>query len=253
MLRIFKVSTVVRKTIDLWKKETQYAYYLLLPAAVVSLLVTVLSASDGRHHGSFFFLLLVLECAILFLLMCATASLLFFLHDGKKEKWSDWQKYLRIFPKYVLLNIIFGLMVLVGLIFFVVPGIYLVLRYAWVTMSYLEHPEKNLETLFAEGAKFTEGYRWAILGVLWAILIPAIGLMTLFAMVLGSTSEMTFGVLSEMFSYGVIMPVVLIAPVIAYVLLKDSQHASSGESTEKVSEFGGQKEISSEEEAPALA
>jgi uncharacterized membrane protein len=161
--------------------------------------------------------------------MCATASLLFFVSSNQKEVWENWKKYIKLFPKFFLINILFALMVLIGLILFIVPGIYLAVRYAFVGYIFLEKPETKIEQIFTESARLTEGNRVSIFLLMALSLIAIVVLMGIVGFILGGASEPLFSVIIEITSYLLVAPLVTLVSIAAYDLLKKNEEVAPKE------------------------
>lgn len=165
MNKNLSVSGVLQESWQKFSANLSFVYYLFVPMLVLSLIGALLYSGvvytgtiNNANAASAFpgFLLGVLSgLAGIF----STISLLFFLRSGKKDSWSSWTQYFRLLPKYIGVSILQGLMILAGLILFIIPGIYLAVRYAFVGYRTLEHPTERVKDLFAAEAKATEGNR----------------------------------------------------------------------------------------------
>jgi uncharacterized membrane protein len=210
------VSGVFSQAWTWWKEEYQYVYYLLLPVAVVSVISAVLISTGGFLFGLVGFLGQILY---IFFSMCVTASLLFFVNSNQKEVWEDWKKYVKLFPKFFLVNLLFGIMVLVGLIFLIVPGVYLAIRYAFVGYIFLEKPETKIEQLFTASARLTEGNRVALFLVMFVSLVLAAVGMGIAGAIFGG-AEPLFSIATELVSYLAVTPLIGLVSIAAYDTLK---------------------------------
>lgn len=88
--------------------------------------------------------------------------------------------------RFVAASLLFGLLVGIGMAFFVIPGIYFLCRYFFFNYAMVD---KNLGVLeaFQESSRLTEGARWQILGlsiISWFInMVPLLAFATLLAAV----------------------------------------------------------------------
>lgn len=174
---------------DAWKQfsgNISYIYYLLAPMFVCSLLGILLYPEFLYFNGgSQVNIAKTLPSIILSILgfivgLFSTISLLFFFRSGKKDTWNTWKSYFRLLPKYIWVCILQGLMILAGLILLVIPGIYLAVRYAFVSYRTLENPTKSVTELFKEEAQATEGNRSTILFIGLLLLLIALVLAGIF-------------------------------------------------------------------------
>ncbi len=219
------VSEVLKSAWQVFTDNISFVYYLFVPAFALSL-VGVLLFPDALYFepgqrtemmNSFpsFILSLLSAAAGVF----ATISLLFFLRSEKKDEWSTWSSYFRLLPKYIGVCILQGLMILVGLIFLVIPGIYLAVRYAFVSYRTLEHPTESISNLFAAEAKATEGNRMNIflIGLTMVVMAVVLGaiLGSLFAGAFGARGSALTDFVFEL----VVTPFFTIVSILTYLRL----------------------------------
>lgn len=76
---------------------------------------------------------------------------------GFDQLYRNW----RLFFSWVIANFLFGVMVIIGLIFFIVPGCYLWARYGFFPFFILERNSGPLEAL-NQASEATEGIRWPV-------------------------------------------------------------------------------------------
>lgn len=186
MNQSISVSEVLQ---DSWRKfsgNISYIYYLLTPMFLCSLLGILLYPeflyfNQGNEINIAKTLPSIALTVLGFLVgLFSTISLLFFFRSGKKDSWNNWQNYFRLLPKYIGVSILQGLMILGGLILFVIPGIYLAVRYAFVSYRTLENPTQPVKELFKAEARATEGNRMTILFIGLLLILVALILGALF-------------------------------------------------------------------------
>ncbi len=98
---------------------------------------------------------------LLFSLGLIKISLL--LIDGQPAKVSDlWSQKHKLW-RYCVASVLYGLIVVVGILFFIIPGIYLALKYQFYSYRVVETNEGVLEALRRSGS-FTVGIKWQLLG-----------------------------------------------------------------------------------------
>lgn len=79
--------------------------------------------------------------------------------DGKKPELSDLYSYYRLFPKYLLSSIIFGLIFIVGLILLIVPGIIFATKYQYFSYLIIDKGLGPWEAIKKSG-QITQGHKW---------------------------------------------------------------------------------------------
>ncbi len=164
MNKDLSVSGILKESWQGFTENISYVYYLFIPSLAFSLLAIMVDWQSSA----------ILSLIGVIIAMFSTISLLFFFRSGKKDTYATWKNYFALLPKYIGVSILQCLMIFAGLIFFIIPGIYLALRYAFVGYRTLEHPTESIQDLFAAEAKATEGNRLTILAILVLLILTAI-------------------------------------------------------------------------------
>ena len=129
--------------------------------------------------------------------------------DGVSVDWDQFFSIDRRFVSYLIGLLLYGVMVLVGLLAFVVPGVYLAIRYGFFWYGIIDGNKGVMES-FQESARITDGAKWQL--VLFGM--ACMGVIFLGVLCLG------IGVL-------VAVPVTMLASAHLYrVLLNQSQISS---------------------------
>lgn len=102
------------------------------------------------------------------------------LFDGVKPEWRDLFVWRQETLSYVGASILFGLMVLVGCLFFVVPGIYLAVRYGFYGFLIADKKLGAFDALKMSG-QLTDGVKWLLIG----FGVASLGIILLGAFVFG--------------------------------------------------------------------
>ncbi|HVU75724.1 MAG TPA: glycerophosphoryl diester phosphodiesterase membrane domain-containing protein [Candidatus Paceibacterota bacterium] len=85
-----------------------------------------------------------------------------------------------MFWQYLLASIVVGIMVVVGFILLIVPGIYLALRFLFVQYLIVDR-KMGMSDALKESSRMTEGKKWRLLGfLLLVILLNIVGAILLF-------------------------------------------------------------------------
>ncbi|KKR34244.1 MAG: hypothetical protein UT63_C0004G0031 [Candidatus Gottesmanbacteria bacterium GW2011_GWC2_39_8] len=81
--------------------------------------------------------------------------------DGKKAKWNELFSYSRLFLTYITGNIFYTIILALGYLFFILPGIYLSLKYQFFPY-FLVDKKLSLSEAFKESGRITEGKKWNV-------------------------------------------------------------------------------------------
>ena len=180
----------------------------------------VLGISDQRDNGNtMMFVILFVVALVIFLIPFFIASALvsgavqmgiqkFFLSavrgsDTKYELILSEVKLQKSF-RFLSVSFLYTLLVLFGLIFFIIPGIYFGTKYMFVTYAIVDRDAKIGEA-FSLSGKWTKGAKWKLLGL--GILVILVNLL---------------GVLALIYGLLVTVPVTMIASAYAYDRLSKS-------------------------------
>ena len=223
------VSGIFRSAWASFSEHISYVYYLMAPMFVLSLVTTVFFPEayfvQGDQLGNAVegLVLLVLFVVSMLVSIFPTISLLFFLRSGNKETYTSWKSYFRLLPKYIVVCILQFLMILVGLLLFIIPGIYLAFRYAFVSYRALEYPQEKIPQLFAAEAKATEGNRLTLFLLILCVFVAALAtgmvLTAIFYGLLGSDGQGFVDFLVQL----VVTPFFTVVSIITYLQLNGKQ------------------------------
>lgn len=96
---------------------------------------------------------------------------------GEPYQFSDFFSLFHLFPSYFCAHILNGLAVLVGLVLFIIPGIWIAIKFSFYRFYVLDKGLTGVEAL-KESSKLAEGSKWKIFGfMLAAVLINILGIL----------------------------------------------------------------------------
>ncbi|HOX41234.1 MAG TPA: DUF975 family protein [bacterium] len=101
-------------------------------------------------------------------------------YDGKKLPFGELFKQLRYFWRVLGLTLLLGLVIGIGFILFVIPGIYLALRYQFA-LNFIIDKDLGIFEAMNESAKITKGVK---LSLFW-FMLAVLGVLILGVLVLG--------------------------------------------------------------------
>ena len=133
--------------------------------------------------------------------------------DGKTPEIEDLFRNYRLFLKYFAASIIYGLMVAVGSIFLIVPGIYLALKYMFYGYLIVDKGLGPIDAL-KESGRMTEGAKKDLL-VFWLTLGCSIIVIMIF---LGLFIAIPVGVITAAFSKNLVPIIALVANLISMII-----------------------------------
>lgn len=113
--------------------------------------------------------------------------------------WSDMWVNKGLFLKFIGVSILYQLIVLVGFIFLIIPGIYLALRYQYAQYIIVDDKGISIGKAFKRSAEITKGIKWRILWL--GIVTVGIALLGLLALGVGLLVAIPVAALTHLFVY----------------------------------------------------
>lgn len=117
-----------------------------------------------------------------------------------------------LFFRYLGASILFGLMVAVGLILFIIPGIYLGLKYQFFSYLIVDKELGILDSL-KESSQITQGVKWQLLGFCLAVM--GVNILGALALGVGLLVTVPLTVVAHVFVYRKLSARMMLAPVTA--------------------------------------
>ena len=121
------------------------------------------------------------------------------------------RSYTYIFWKYLFGGILLILIVVAGLVLFIIPGIYLALRFVFVPVILIDK-ETTIKEAFKKSTDLTKGTKWKLLGLI--IILALIQILT-GALFFSHSGELIYGA-----GFVFISPYLLISFIKAYRTLQ---------------------------------
>lgn len=128
--------------------------------------------SFGAHIGIF---------ALSLIISLGAKKITLDLVDGKDAQLGDLFSQSQLFWKFLLATVVYAVVLVVGFILLIIPGIYFSLKYGFFGYILVDHPELSAMESLSESARLTEGIRWQ----LFVFSLALIGINILGAIVFG--------------------------------------------------------------------
>ncbi|MFA9261997.1 MAG: DUF975 family protein [Undibacterium sp.] len=136
------------------------AYLLILFSSGVFSYLSEAQYKDIEPTGSIFALVgLFLRVWLNFNLLVITIRLF----DGEVPKWSDLFVWRRETLSYVGASILYGVIIMLGLIAFVIPGLYFMIKYSFYGFLIADKKVGAFDALKQSG-QLTDGVKWLLIG-----------------------------------------------------------------------------------------
>lgn len=200
----FSKSEVIRFGWDVAKKNLWFFVAILLISNVISWLFSFVSQPLFANNNAFVKIIgiLITIAGWIVSLEIGYATFVIFLKfvDKKKVAIKDLFAYFDagILFRYLLVSLLYGLLVVIGLVLFIIPGIYLGIKYWFAIYIYVDKRTGIIES-FKESAKITKGVKWQLflLGLLQFLIMLAGAL----ALLVGLFVAIPINYLSDFYVY----------------------------------------------------
>lgn len=170
----FSIREMIRFGWETFKKRPWFFAGATLLIAVISAissqLTGLMNASNLDQHSLFPLFAVGFFVGLIVSILIKMGSINFFLkaHDGVenvsvRDLWAPYPLW-----KYLLTGVVFGFIVIIGLILLVVPGVVWALRYMFAQYLVMDKHLDVSEAL-SQSAKMTYGYKWRLLGFGFAL------------------------------------------------------------------------------------
>jgi len=170
----FSPTNIISQAWQLWKNHIVFSWKVL---GVIVLVTIVFSILDPNGDSALISLLSMV--VTLFFELGAFALFLKLIRTGQEGKIEEILGQKDIYLQALIGNVIYYIMMVIGFILLIVPGIYVFVRFMLLPYVFVDQKLGWQEAL-KEASRLSEGYRWNLLGfALLLILINFVGALLL--------------------------------------------------------------------------
>jgi uncharacterized membrane protein len=191
----------IREAIEFGWAIVKEQFWLLIGIIVVSGLFSALPDIVERGLDMHGVSLAFVEAGSLvmgFILDAGMVWVMLRLHDGKSVKLTDVFSQYPVAFRFFVAEVLYVLMILCGLILFVVPGIYLAVRYQFYKY-FLVDKSMDIVASFKRSATITEGHRWQLFVFGFALL--GLNILGILCLLVGILVTIPISMLALVFVY----------------------------------------------------
>lgn len=179
----FSIGKSISEAWQIFKEKWQ----VILGLAIAGFLIQYVPAQivgpyDGSTQSAFYFVMQLVMMVLNFLVAMVWIHAYIKLSRREEITIESIKSILPLAPKYLAGVLLTGLIVVVGLILFIIPGLYFALKYAYVPYLIIDKEMGPLEAMRAS-AKITDGVK----GNLFVLMLALVGIniLGLLALVVG--------------------------------------------------------------------
>lgn len=168
MEKTFSIKEILGVGWDQFKKQWKF----LVPFALATIILVVLMQILFGAESSFVIALIGILVMMLVqaLIKIAWTTITLDIVDGKTAGWADAKTNVHLWWKFVLGNILYGIIVNIGFLLLIIPGIYFATKYQFFTFALIDNKDLGIWDAFKESARVTNGAKWKLFG-LWFVFL----------------------------------------------------------------------------------
>jgi hypothetical protein len=177
----FSIKDALRSGWEAFK--SQWSFYVLAVIATAAVLF-VINALTGISTNIGVIIVVTLASWILQVLI-TLGWITIFLKAAKGEQvgWPNFQDNVQVWWKYILANILYQIIVGIGFLLLIVPGIYFALKYQLFMYALVDKKDIGIWESFQESARLTKGVKWQLFG-LWFVFL-GVAILGFLALIVG--------------------------------------------------------------------
>ncbi len=146
-----------------WNATKAQLGFLIGIAVIYTLVMVVLGWADYKIEGMLGFLAMIIYFLGSFILSLGVTKISLKIVDGQKAEFADLWNSWDVLGQYILVSVLLSLMLLVGFALFVVPGVYVLLRFFYAPVFVLDKKVKAMDA-FKMSSEMTQGIKLNLFG-----------------------------------------------------------------------------------------
>jgi uncharacterized membrane protein len=169
-MKTFSIRASVKRGWELFKGHKKT---LVVSFVAVSILQGIQNSGGGKMHERYDLLMTlagILAFVAVTIVQIGWLKLTLMIEEGKDPKWTEIFAHGDLFFKYILGTLLYIAGFVVGLILFILPGIYFTLTYGFVPMLLID-TDLSIGQAFTKSAEMSKGYKWKLLALNLTLLV----------------------------------------------------------------------------------
>jgi len=164
-----------------WKTFWEHWLFILailLVSFVISWFFSFLSsAGDSRVIQG---ILSIVSIVVQILISIGIITVFLKLAKGETVSWNDMINNRKRFLPFFGASILYQIIVFIGLILLIVPGIYFAIKYQFAKYVIIDNPKSSIKEAFAQSSAMTKDVKWRLFGLMFAFFgVALLGLIAL--------------------------------------------------------------------------
>lgn len=162
-----------------WQTFKKNAWFLIGIILLLAVLQLLMGRNDESLSGLLFWIIILV---VQFVVSIGITKITLKLYDGDSVSWRDLYASYRLLWRFVAVSFLYGLMVAVGFVFLIIPGIILGIIFQFAMYLVVDKNMGVFES-FRKSAELTRGFRWDLL--LFNITVIGLNILGVMLLVIG--------------------------------------------------------------------
>lgn len=179
-MKKFSIKEAVKHGWTLFKANKKILILATLLFMILSNLHNQGRGMWGRYHSGFSPLVWVVLFAVGIIVQIGWMKIILHIEEGDKTHLKELFTHLEIFWRYLGVYVIYIVAMMVGFVLFIIPGIYVTLKYGFAPILILDKKGLKISEAFKQSAMMSRDKKWKLLGLfLVMILLNILGAIAL--------------------------------------------------------------------------
>lgn len=184
-----------------WRTTLNNFWFLvgmLLIVLAINVGFSILAGIFEKGAPFISFLINIASMAVSMIVGMGVISVYLHLHRGERPPYKEIFSKAHLFWRFLWASILYGVMLLVGFLLLIIPGVYLALRFGFYQFLIVDHERGAVESL-KESSRLTESVKWKLLG--FVLLLGLINIAGVLALLVGLFFTIPTTVLAVVYVY----------------------------------------------------
>jgi len=170
---------------EMMKKNFWFLLVVFVITVAVSMVFSFFSDPLSKHlHQTIpavlYAVLMIMDCVVGLIITIGMRKIYLKIIDGIKPEFNDLYLHYKYFWRYLAVSLLYGLLVIAGLILLIFPGIYWAIKYRFAPILVIDQNTSVMES-FHKSAEMTKGVMWSLFAFDWiTLIIVMIGFLVIF-------------------------------------------------------------------------
>ncbi len=184
-MNVFSKSEAIKFGWEKMKANFWFFVITLIIVTIIQFIPNIFGGFKGQNGSRIGFSVVVISILAIFIKMVVDMGLLKIaleVNDNKKPEYSELYKNYPLFIKYFIANLLYGIIVAIGFVLFIVPGIIFALKFQYFGFLIVDKGLGPIEAL-KKSWEMTKGVKWNLF--LLGLLLGLINIAGMLALLIG--------------------------------------------------------------------